>query len=287
MIKTPKVSILMNCYNGEEYLKNAIYSALNQSYTNWELIFFNNASTDSSKEIFYSFQDERLKYFERPTTIDIAFARNEALLNAEGDWIAILDVDDVWGSKKLEFQIKALFDNDIDDVKIVFTGCEVITQNKIVKMNQKFSQKRVFEDLLSLELSVPWSSVLFSKETFNSLNGFDAKYPSAHDLDFLIKCAKKHNFLFVDRNLVSINYHDKSLTSLNKNRKGNYYNEIIDVLAPYIDNNSAILGITKMKVSHLFLLLKMMQFRSFFKVFFKISLKEFSYFPLILFKKVF
>jgi glycosyltransferase involved in cell wall biosynthesis len=277
----------MNCYNGENYLKNAIHSAISQSYVNWELIFFNNASTDSSKEIFFSFQDERLKYFERSTTIDIAFARNEALLNAEGDWIAILDVDDVWDPNKLEFQLKALSDDDLKDAKIIFTNCEVIIENKVVNINQKFSQKKVFEDLLSLELSVPWSSVLINKDTFTLLNGFDTKYPSAHDLDFLIRCAKEHNFLFVDRNLVSVNHHDKSLSSLNKNSKGDYYFEIIDVLAPHLANNAAILGTAKMKVSHLFLLLKMMELRSFFKAFHNVSFRELLYFPLIFLKKFF
>tara|TARA_Y100000768_G_scaffold375956_1_gene347387 strand:- start:954 stop:1787 length:834 start_codon:yes stop_codon:yes gene_type:complete len=277
----------MNCFNGEEYLENAIRSVISQSYNNWELIFFNNASTDASKEIFFSFQDERLKYFERTTNIDIAFARNEALLNAGGDWIAILDVDDVWDSNKLEFQIKALLDQDIEDVRIVFTSCEVISRNKVVNINQKFSQKKVLEDLLSLELSVPWSSVLISKETYNSLNGFDTKYPSAHDLDFLIRCAKKHNFLFVDRNLVSVNYHDKSLSSMSKNSKGSYYFEVIDVLRPHLDNKAAFLGTSKMKASYLFLLLKMMDLRGFFKFFIKIHPRELLYFPLIFLKKVF
>lgn len=287
MVKNPKISILMNCYNGEEYLADAISSAINQSYANWELIFFNNASTDSSKDIFFSFQDERLKYFERTSTIDIAFARNEALVHASGDWIAILDVDDIWDSSKLEFQIQALTKNKSVDAKVVFTSCEVMIENKVVNINQQFSEKRVLEDLLSLELSVPWSSVLISKEIFFLLNGFDTKFPSAHDLDFLIRCAKVHNFLFVDRNLVSIKHHKSSLTNLNKNNKGDYYFEIINVLKPHLASNSAILGTAKMKASYLFLLLKKMEVYSLFKNILKITFKEFLYFPLILFKKFF
>ena len=92
----PKISILMNCLNGEEFLESAISSVMNQTYPNWELIFYNNASVDQSKNIFLSFTDERLRYFERTSTIEIALARNDALLHASGEWIAILDVDDVW-----------------------------------------------------------------------------------------------------------------------------------------------------------------------------------------------
>ena len=57
------ISIIMNCHNGETYLKEAIQSVLNQSYKNWELIFWDNNSTDKSAQIFQSFQDKRLKYF--------------------------------------------------------------------------------------------------------------------------------------------------------------------------------------------------------------------------------
>ena len=57
------VSIIMNCFNGEEFLHNAIESVLSQSYQNWELIFWDNQSDDTSAEIFKSYNDERLKYY--------------------------------------------------------------------------------------------------------------------------------------------------------------------------------------------------------------------------------
>ena len=55
------ISIIINCYNGEKYLKRAIQSVLNQNYQNWEVIFWDNQSSDNSKKIFYSFKDDRLK----------------------------------------------------------------------------------------------------------------------------------------------------------------------------------------------------------------------------------
>ena len=59
----PLVSIVMNCFNGEKFLKRALKSIINQRYYNWELIFWDNLSTDQSKNIFLSFDDKRLKYF--------------------------------------------------------------------------------------------------------------------------------------------------------------------------------------------------------------------------------
>ena len=63
MSEEPLVSILMNCYNGEKFLREAIESVLAQTYLNWELIFWDNQSTDQSADIFNSYDDKRLKYF--------------------------------------------------------------------------------------------------------------------------------------------------------------------------------------------------------------------------------
>lgn len=58
----PLVSVIMNCYNGSKYLKESIDSVLNQTYSNYEIIFWDNQSTDNSAEIFNSYTDSRLKY---------------------------------------------------------------------------------------------------------------------------------------------------------------------------------------------------------------------------------
>ena len=62
----PLVSIIMNCYNGEKYLRQSIESVLKQTYKNWELIFWDNQSSDNSAKIFKSYQDERFCYFYSP-----------------------------------------------------------------------------------------------------------------------------------------------------------------------------------------------------------------------------
>ena len=75
------VSIIMNCHNGERYLKQSLKSVLNQTYKNWELIFWDNNSTDDSKKIFKSFKDKRLKYFKSSKFNTLYKSRNLAIKN--------------------------------------------------------------------------------------------------------------------------------------------------------------------------------------------------------------
>ena len=112
----PLVSILMNCYNGEKYLREAIDSVYAQTYENWEIIFWDNASTDNSEKIAQSY-GSKLRYFKGSKTITLGAARNKAIEQCNGDLIAFLDVDDFWLPNKLMAQIRMFI--NYDDVGIV------------------------------------------------------------------------------------------------------------------------------------------------------------------------
>lgn len=113
MKQGPVVSVIMNCYNGEKYLAEAIDSVLTQSYQDWEVIFWDNQSTDKSAEIFRSYADPRLKYFYAPKHTWLYEARNCAIEKASGEFIAFLDVDDWWLPSKLEKQIPLFSDPEV------------------------------------------------------------------------------------------------------------------------------------------------------------------------------
>ena len=89
MDNTPLVSILMNCFNGERYLREAIDSIFSQTYQNWELVFWDNQSTDNSKAIFDSYQDSRLKYYYAPKHTDLGGGRANAFKYLRGDYIDV------------------------------------------------------------------------------------------------------------------------------------------------------------------------------------------------------
>ena len=95
-LDNPLVSIIINCFNGEKYLREALTSILNQSYKNWEVIFWDNQSSDNSKKIFNSFQNERFKYFYADKHTTLYKARNLAINKTNGELLAFIDTDDIW-----------------------------------------------------------------------------------------------------------------------------------------------------------------------------------------------
>ena len=105
------VSIIVNCFNGEKFLAEALESVINQTYQNWEIIFWDNASTDNSSHIAKSY-DRRLKYFKSNINTSIGEARYSAITKAKGNYICFLDCDDVFVETKLEIQIKQMHETN-------------------------------------------------------------------------------------------------------------------------------------------------------------------------------
>ena len=96
MSKQPLVSIIMNCYNGEEFLQEALESVQAQTYKNWELIFWDNQSSDKSSTILKSFNEPRFRYYYAEEHRNLYDSRNLAIQVSKGDFIAFLDSDDSW-----------------------------------------------------------------------------------------------------------------------------------------------------------------------------------------------
>lgn len=104
---TPRVSVVMNCLNSEKYLREAIDSVYAQTYTDWELVLFDNASTDRTRELTRGYGD-KLRYFRGETTVPLGVARNQAIEHCRGELIAFLDSDDIWLPRRLQRGVSVL-----------------------------------------------------------------------------------------------------------------------------------------------------------------------------------
>lgn len=100
----PTVSIIVNVRDGAAFLGEALRSVLAQTYTDWELIVWDNASSDETPSIAKGL-GERVRYFLSPEPLTLARAREAAIREANGEWLAFLDHDDVWMPDKLARQV--------------------------------------------------------------------------------------------------------------------------------------------------------------------------------------
>ena len=125
------VSIITPCYNSSLFLDDCINSVLVQSYSKWELLIVDDASTDNSKSIImkYSKSDNRIKPVFLDKNIGAAASRNIALKNANGDYIAFLDSDDLWLNKKLAIQLRFMLNKNIN---FSFSSYHTVSHNGLV-----------------------------------------------------------------------------------------------------------------------------------------------------------
>jgi glycosyltransferase involved in cell wall biosynthesis len=101
----PLVSVIMNVRNGASFLREALDSVLAQTFVDWELIVWDDCSTDNSAQIVSQYRDPRIRYFLSPEDTPLGKARDSAIRRVSGEWLAFLDQDDVWLPRKLEMQM--------------------------------------------------------------------------------------------------------------------------------------------------------------------------------------
>ena len=103
---TPAVSVVMPVYNGASTLKNAVESVLSQTFSNFELIICNDASTDETGDILADFADNRIRILHNTSNIGAGPSRDRAIDMARGKWFAVIDADDAWSPERLETLLK-------------------------------------------------------------------------------------------------------------------------------------------------------------------------------------
>jgi glycosyltransferase involved in cell wall biosynthesis len=114
----PLVSVIINVYNGAATLSKAMDSVLAQGLDDWELIVWDDCSTDGSADIVARYSDKRIRYFRCEKLVPLGQARQRAIELARGEWIAFLDQDDIWLPHKLERQMAAV--GQANDAALVY-----------------------------------------------------------------------------------------------------------------------------------------------------------------------
>ena len=230
--KNTLVSIIVNCFNGEKYLKEALDSVLNQTYKNWEIIFWDNQSTDKSSKIFKNYKDQRFKYFYASEHTLLYKARNEAIKKATGELIAFLDVDDWWKKDKLELQVP-LFNNC--EIGLVYGNVHVFNEKRNTKkiFNKKKLPKGFILDYLLKDYNIGILTIIIRKNCLkNQASPFNEKFHIIGDFDLVIKMSEKYKFDCVQKSVATYRLHKKNESLLQNPRHIKelkyWYKEMLD-----------------------------------------------------------
>ena len=185
----PKVSIIINCHNGEKYLQEAIESVYAQTFRDWEIIFYDNASVDGSAEIAKRC-DEKLRYFRGETLIPLGAARKTAVLLATGEWVAFLDCDDRWCPEKLSIQLAAL---EGTDFVLCYAGIREITAGgrKIRDVLPLHHSGNLVEALLR-QFDINMVTPMFKRELVSQFGlNFDDNITASEEYNLFVRLATK------------------------------------------------------------------------------------------------
>ncbi|MDI3312705.1 MAG: glycosyltransferase family 2 protein, partial [Thermoanaerobacterium sp.] len=139
----PKVTVAIPTYNRAHYLKEAIESVLNQTYTDYELLVVDNASTDNTEEVVKSFNDKRIKYIKNETNIGMVNNWNKCIDLAQGEYLIIFHDDDIMKPELLEKEVEILDNNE--DVILVGCNKEYIDSNGNLINEREF---KIYKDII-------------------------------------------------------------------------------------------------------------------------------------------
>lgn len=186
----PKVSIIMPSFNKEKYISKSIESILDQTYKDWELLVIDDASIDKSVEIIKSYHDSRIRFFQNKSNIGIAATRNIGLLKAKGEYIALLDADDLSTEYRIEKEVDFLDNNS--NIDVVFGDFRIIDENDAVKETY-FTPLRD-PDFIKAKLMVrdviPNGSCMYRKEFIKRNNiQYRDGYLGMDDYLFWVECS--------------------------------------------------------------------------------------------------
>lgn len=209
------ISVIIPAYNSAPYISEAIDSVLGQSYSDYEIIVIDDASTDNTGEVLNKYSDNpKVSVIRLDVCSGVAAARNAGLGMARGDIVALLDADDIWLPEKLNKQYQAL--KEEPEAGWAYCNGAVVDQN--IKKMYFFTERwnhtggMIYEDILLKSLCVPVSSVIIKREVFDHCGLFDPDLKTVEDLDLFLRIARKYKCVYLKEPLFNYRVHNDNLS---------------------------------------------------------------------------
>lgn len=217
----PLVSIIMNVRNGAAFLREALDSVLAQTFADWELIVWDDCSTDDSANIVSQYRDNRIRYFLSPDETPLGAARDRAIRQASGEWLAFLDQDDVWLPHKLEQQMALI----ADDVGIVY-GRTVWFDSRRGNIRdydyfhefEALPEGDIFAELFSHACFIAMSSAVLRRSAVVEIGGIPDTIQIVPDYYLYVAIARRYRARAVQEVVCRYRLHAGSMSSSRPNR---------------------------------------------------------------------
>ncbi len=206
----PKVSVIIPAYNAMIYLPETLKSVLQQTFTDFEVLIIDDGSTDNIVQWAGELIDSRVKLIVQPNQGTSA-ARNTGIAQAQGEYIAFLDADDLWEPTKLEKQVRYLEDNPA--VGLLHTNMVLIdwqgkSSGRVMKSN---AEGDALKQLLK-QNTVVTSSVIVRDCCLKTVGEFDRNLRYSQDWDMWVRIAARYPLAVIKEPLVCYRQHPNNAT---------------------------------------------------------------------------
>jgi len=201
-LKKTEISVIMTIYNHDKFLAQSINSIIKQSFKNWELIVFENGSTDKSRKILKKIKDNRIKKYFLKKNIGRTTCLNLALKKCKGQYIAILDSDDYADKNRLKTQFNFLEKNK--NIWLVGSWYKLVDEKRKLKKIFKYSGDLNKKPRIMLFKNViGHSTIMFKKKLIQKIGPYKEKLKYAQDYGFMLKTLGKFKIAIIHKFLTT------------------------------------------------------------------------------------
>lgn len=225
-MKQSKVSLIMTVFNGERFLREAVESCLTQTYSNLELLIIDDGSTDSSLEVINSFNDDRIVLLINETNKGQSYSRNRGIKESSGQYIAIMDADDIAYKERIQKQLDYLINNDAD---ICFTWADLIdSEGTVTGIKKTTENNNLLRAKLLFECPLIHPTAFWKKSTFiqNDL-WYDEQYTYAQDYELWSRAIRRVKFAVMGEYLLKFRFRNEASISFAKVDKQEEFRKLI------------------------------------------------------------
>lgn len=231
MRSDPLVSVIIPAFNAQAYIAETLESLLAQTYQNFEVIVVDDGSSDRTSEIVESFvqRDERIRLLKQQNA-GCGNARNTALQESKGEYIAPIDADDIWFPEKLGKQVKCLEESD-PSVGLVYSWSVYLNASTEVIGFSPFAQfgrveGNVFNFLVFYNFLDNASTMMYRRSCLDRVGIYDRSLRTCEDWDLYLRIAEHYQFRIVPEYLIGYRQYLGSI-STNCTTMAHFYEHVM------------------------------------------------------------